>query len=126
VHETTPCESCHSPTEADRRSGSGASYRGVPRACDGCHEDVHAGQFRTSDPVRACDFCHSTAAFRIPRFDHARIADYPLTGRHSNVECRSCHATVEFRHGAGEAVRYRLGYRECSDCHANPHAGGPR
>jgi hypothetical protein len=25
------------------------------------------------------------------------------------------------RSGA-QAVRYRLGYRDCGDCHANPHA----
>ena len=47
VHATAQCESCHHPTPEDRKQGKGASYRGVPRTCGGCHDDIHVAQFRS-------------------------------------------------------------------------------
>ena len=125
AHAQAQCDSCHTPTEEDRRSGQGASYRGLPRDCAGCHDDAHAGQFRLTEPVRECESCHDTSTFDIARFDHAGSAHYPLEGAHSEVECAGCHPTVELRNGS-QSVRWRLGYRACADCHANPHAGGAR
>jgi hypothetical protein len=125
AHGQTSCNACHSPSEEDRRSGRGASYRGVPRECEGCHEDVHAGQFRTSDPQKACTECHDTTTFTIRRFDHEAKTGYELEGKHAEVECAGCHRSVRLRNGT-ETVRYRLGYRACSDCHANPHSEGSR
>lgn len=122
AHQTTACGSCHDPTEEDRKAGSGASYRGVPRDCEGCHADVHMGQFRLTDPARGCDECHTTTQFAIDDFDHALKADYPLTGKHADLECSSCHKRDQLANGV-TAVRYRLLYRECSDCHADPHIG---
>lgn len=123
AHATANCESCHHPTPEDRKAGKGASYRGVPRNCGGCHDDVHIGQFRAKAPVYECDKCHSTKVFKIPSFDHANIAGYPLTGGHAKVECDKCHLKEKLANGS-EAVRYRLPSKECADCHKNPHGGG--
>ena len=126
AHATAACDTCHSPTAEDRRSGNGASYRGVPRDCEGCHEDVHLGQFAKSKPVRGCEFCHGTATFDIDPFDHGRLASYPLTGKHEHLECEKCHGQQDFG-GELTPVRWRLGFSKCVDCHANPHdsARGP-
>ncbi len=121
AHAVTRCDSCHTPSEEDRRSGSGASYRGLPHDCSGCHDDEHEGQFRLTEPVRECTSCHDTTTFALPNFDHAGVTSFPIEGAHERVECSGCHPTVELRDGV-EAVRYRLGYRTCADCHANPHA----
>lgn len=121
AHALARCDSCHSPSEEDRRSGAGASYRGLPHACSGCHDDVHAGQFRLTEPVRECEACHTTDRFELPDFDHAASTSFPIDGAHAPLECASCHPTVELRNEV-EAVRWRLGYRACADCHANPHA----
>ena len=121
AHSSTPCAACHQATEADRKAGKGASYRLAPRQCEGCHEDVHRGQFRLKDPKRACDFCHSTAAFKLAAFDHEARAGYVLEGSHKTLRCSQCHEKVATASGAS-AVRYRLGYRRCRDCHADPHA----
>jgi hypothetical protein len=40
---------------------------------------------------------------------------------HGELECAGCHRKERLRSGA-QVVRYRLGYRDCADCHANPHA----
>lgn len=120
AHASARCSACHTPSEADRTTGGGATYRGVPRECEKCHRDEHAGQFRLSEPVRGCDVCHDTGGFRIRAFDHVGLANYPLTGRHAGLGCAKCH-TRETLESGGSAIRYRLGYRACNDCHANPH-----
>ena len=120
AHATTRCESCHKATPEDRKSGHGASYRGAPRECKGCHLDVHAGQFTSKEPVRACDSCHSTTAFKLPSFDHGKATRYALDGAHAAVPCAKCHAKTTLKDGSA-AVRYRLPSTECRFCHASPH-----
>jgi hypothetical protein len=122
AHATADCESCHHPSAEDRKTGRGASYRGVPRDCGGCHDDLHSGQFRTKAPIYECNKCHSTKVFKIPQFDHAGIAKYPLTGGHAKVQCAQCHLPEKLASGK-TAIRYRLPSWECSDCHKNPHGG---
>ena len=121
AHTETACDSCHTPSKQDRMRGKGATYSGAPRECGGCHRDVHAGQFRLTSPERVCEACHVTDSFKIDAFKHEELAGYPLEGVHAEVECAACHRKARLRSGA-RAVSYRLGYRECSDCHANPHA----
>lgn len=127
AHAGAACASCHEPAPGGAAPGAAAaaSYRGVPRACEGCHDDPHLGQFRLTAPVRACDFCHRTETFDIAKLDHDALTGYPLDGKHASVECARCHAGTTLRNGA-RAIRYRLGHRACADCHANPHAGGGR
>ncbi|HEU5055000.1 MAG TPA: cytochrome c3 family protein [Kofleriaceae bacterium] len=120
AHARTACARCHGAVGA----AGAAAYRGVPRTCEGCHEDVHAGQFRLSEPVRPCADCHATDRFALPGFDHRGETGYPLDGKHRAVACARCHRREELAGGA-RAVRYRLGYRKCRDCHANPHREGP-
>lgn len=125
AHARAPCANCHDPATTGG-AGEVASYRGIPTRCEGCHEDVHLGQFRLTDPVRACEHCHrSTDTFAIARFDHASLAGWTLDGKHARVECGGCHERATLRNGR-ESVRYRLGERTCADCHANPHAGAER
>ena len=125
AHATAACDACHTPTEEDRRSGQGASYRGVPRECAGCHEDEHAGQFRLTEPQRPCADCHNTERFEGIEFKHAEQANYPLEGAHAQLQCGSCHPTVQLLPPSEgqQVIRYRLGYRRCRDCHADPHGG---
>lgn len=128
AHARTACAACHgekSGAGVGKPSAEPASYRGVPRDCEGCHDDLHAGQFTATKPVRRCAECHDTTAYKLPAFDHATTAGYPLEGKHVGVACAACHPTIELRNGV-TAVRYRLGYRQCKDCHANPHPEGKR
>lgn len=118
AHAAAACESCHKATEADRKAGQGPSYKGIPRNCSGCHNDQHLGQFRLTAPVKECDGCHTTGAFKLPNFDHASTG-WALTGAHVNKACASCHPTVTI--GTSQTVRWRTASHECSFCHANPH-----
>jgi hypothetical protein len=116
AHARTSCVGCHGNVA---EGAAAAAFRGIPRECDGCHDDTHAGQFRTSDPVKPCAACHTTEEWKIATFDHTKTR-YPLEGAHSKLECAKCHPTEELHDGT-KAVRYRLGYVQCKDCHADPH-----
>lgn len=120
AHERAACERCHQASERDRMEGRGAGYRGVPRTCEGCHSDAHAGQFRMSEPVRQCTDCHSTEAFTIERFAHRERTGFAIDGSHARLECSDCHPSVPMAEQRNVVV-YRLGFRRCQDCHANPH-----
>jgi len=115
AHQRTRCDQCHGDA-----SGDAATYRGVPRDCEGCHGDSHAGQFRLTEPVKACTQCHDTERFTIDAFDHKGQSGYAIEGKHKAVKCEGCHPTAKLRSGV-ESRRYRLGYRACKDCHADPH-----
>jgi hypothetical protein len=120
AHATAACASCHTPTEADRKQGHGPSYSNAPRECHGCHEDLHRGQFRVKDPKRSCDFCHTSYGFKIDGFQHEKLTGYALEGSHRKLDCQGCHFSEQFDSG-NPTVRYRLGYRTCRECHADPH-----
>jgi hypothetical protein len=119
VHARTKCAACHG---EQKKGAEPAAYRGIPRECEGCHDDIHAGQFR---PSKQCKTCHEPSTFAIAKtFDH-KTTGWALDGKHAPVPCDKCHPSTTLRDGS-IAIRWRLGYRQCKDCHANPHReGGP-
>lgn len=121
AHTRTPCAACHG---EHQKGAEAAAYRGIPRACEGCHDDIHAGQFQQTAPVAGCKTCHDPVSFKIAgAFAHATTG-FPLEGKHQPLACDRCHVTAQLRNGT-TAVRWRLGYRQCKDCHANPHQERP-
>ncbi len=121
AHATTQCDSCHHATPEDKKLGRGASYRGVPRDCGGCHDDQHLGQFRLTQPVLECNKCHGTVAWKIPKFDHLARTGWALTGGHATTPCAGCHTMTQVQ--ARQTVRWRGLSQDCRFCHANPHEG---
>jgi len=98
-HRDTTCASCHVDNV----------YSGTPRECVGCHEDDFVAttqpDHELGDYPRTCEGCHTTAAWRPATFDHDPF--WPLTGRHVETECTSCHADNVY-----------LGTpRDCVGCH---------
>ena len=122
AHQKARCDQCHTPSEADKRAGSGVSYRAAPRECEGCHEDVHLGQFRMSEPRKTCQDCHQTQSFKLPSYDHRAATGYALTGKHAKGACAGCHVQTEIAGGESTAL-WRLPYDDCKSCHKDPHSG---
>lgn len=103
-HVAVTCESCHK---------TGKKFRAAPAACVDCHRSVepHNGQLG-----RDCASCHNPKNWsEIRGFDHGKTK-FALTGRHTDVACKSCHA--------GE--RYKPLTTACADCHRQQdiHQGG--
>lgn len=105
-HRKVSCDECH--TSGDKTAPLTFSR------CDGCHEDIHSGQFRP----RPCDECHTVnvARFALRDWDHDKT-DYPLVGQHREQDCEECH-----KDGA-QAVYANLPHADCDDCHEDAHDG---
>jgi len=120
-HERVPCEGCHPselPFDERHPDPTDPSVRRTATTCEGCHEDVHRGQFaRRYDH---CIECHSESGFVPTAFGHDdHRAAFDLAGAHSAVACSSCHVLAE-----GSAARTFVGTSTlCRDCHEDPHAG---
>ena len=77
AHARATCQSCH----ADQ------NFAATPRECVSCHlkKDVHRGALGTR-----CATCHDAVDWKPGFFDHSNTT-FPLTGKHVNVACKSCH-----------------------------------
>jgi hypothetical protein len=132
VHARAACASCHKALPKAQQPATGIvarQYKGLPMTCEGCHVDPHFGQFAGPPSPRECAACHNPEQWKIAPFDHAALTAWPLDGKHAPLTCDKCHQPVRVAGadgGKAQAVQYRLGYRECRDCHANPHRKGAR
>lgn len=134
-HEQVACEKCHAPSKSLQErypDPSALSYRRGQDQCDGCHRDVHGGQFLGR--ADGCLGCHLREAFTPHNYVVARHTTFALAGAHNAVPCNECHKAQ--KPGAAEsivsektdadsnAVRQFVGTaRDCKGCHADPHGG---
>ncbi len=118
IHAEAQCASCHQP---DPARPDVVTYKGLPTLCADCHTDTHLGQFELPPDVKTCSDCHAPTGWPTPDFDHGRLADWPLDGRHADTACASCHATIRLEEEDADVTIWRLGPQTCADCHASPH-----
>jgi hypothetical protein len=95
------CLTCHKAVAERIAAGKGV-HRGAADSCVKCHSE-HAGVDAELRP------------FDTRRFDHAKVAGFPLDGRHAAIagECAKCHKTRSFL----------TAQPACSTCHADIHKG---
>jgi len=117
AHLSVPCIACH---RSD--GGSRPTFARTDRSCISCHagDDIHRGQFSTDAGPAGCEQCHRSDSWSVSDgFDH-NTTRFPLSGRHREIQCASCHAESES--AAGTRV-FRGTSVACSTCHAgaDPH-----
>ncbi len=100
AHQDTDCEKCHP---------GGDLKATIPSSCDGCHIDLHGGQFKE----KLCGNCHGMDAWPIDNFAHNDQARFKLVGKHMEVDCDNCHLQGHFKPIQAN----------CSTCHADFHQG---
>ncbi|MFQ5823040.1 MAG: cytochrome c3 family protein [bacterium] len=119
-HLAVPCVACHfvadQGTPRERRI-----FEFKDTTCNGCHQDVHKGQFAAYNKKEGCETCHKTSAWNATTFDH-NTARFPLLGKHAHVECDQCHKLVEVG-TERERILYRPIKMACNDCHEDTHQG---
>lgn len=94
------------------------TFLGLGTDCASCHQDPHRGHLEP----QGCADCHGESAWAPAEgFDHRRT-DFPLDGRHTQLECSECHRSEVADDGASW-IRYRGTPTTCADCHQDPHAG---
>ncbi len=79
AHASTACAGCHGPGNANKHP---------PQTCIGCHarDDTHKGQNGTN-----CASCHNSRSWQQTSFDHDRMTQFPLRGKHRTATCQGCH-----------------------------------
>jgi hypothetical protein len=122
-HRAQECAACHRQDrvraqDVQRNAAlmSGHTYLGLGTDCLSCHQDIHRGQLGNQ-----CQSCHSIDAWKpAVKFAHEKTK-YPLTGRHADVKCASCHKMMP---DDGKTVKFAgLAFDKCSACHDDPHKG---
>lgn len=127
-HDDVDCDKCHDPQLSfderypDRNS---EEYTRREESCQGCHEDIHQGQFL---PFHSeCMDCHEKTHFLPHAFDREDHGDlYPLVGVHGTTECNECHK-IELGNRTSDSSepvrRFRGIPQECASCHEDIHLG---
>jgi hypothetical protein len=121
AHAAAPCQSCHV---------AETPYREAPGRCVDCHgeRDPHRGELGED-----CASCHVTAGWRQVEFDHG-TTDFPLVGKHVDVDCKSCHVNLRYAetatlcvacHGFDDVHGGDHG-KECQTCHSPSGWDQPR
>lgn len=112
AHLKVDCTDCHK---------AGRKFRETPLACIGCHkaDDPHKGGLG-----KACADCHQEQTWKMQSFDHGKT-DFPLTGKHRDASCQSCHPDQHFKdtpadcnacHRINDVHAGKLGAK-CDKCH---------
>jgi len=116
-HAVVDCRECHMSdniqnTEIRKRENT---FLGLEQDCLSCHDDFHQKTLSTD-----CMSCHDMEAFRpATNFDH-NDADYPLKGKHLDVDCIECHK-VTTRNGLEFQEFANVPFSDCISCHTDPH-----
>ncbi len=122
-HKTAGCRQCHNSekifsqdTKAFSLIRKGTTYLGLSPVCESCHEDIHRGQF-----TQVCSSCHGNDHWKPADNFHHERTNYPLTGKHKEVGCYSCH---DQKLSDDKTVRFtNIKFSSCGDCHNDPHKG---
>ncbi len=113
AHIKLECRACHTEPIFDVKLAGG---------CSDCHadDDPHAGQLGT-----VCSSCHNQDIWpEVISFDHD-FSQFPLLGKHTGLECSSCHESSAFQDTSLECIAChrkddfhdgRFG-QSCESCH---------
>ena len=116
AHIATPCFACHV-SEDDKRW----TFQNMGTTCVECHQDIHDGYISEKYyPKDDCKTCHANDEWTSVNFDHNQT-DWPLTGKHIEVDCRACHFNEITDNKSVTVQKFANLDTDCVSCHANVH-----
>lgn len=111
-HQKIDCYSCHKESSNPLLVFQD-NLRVTENNCVKCHDDVHEGKFGQD-----CAKCHRETSFlsikNIKSFNH-NVTDYPLEGKHIEVDCKKCHTRGHYTDP--------IDFSACNKCHKDYHQG---
>jgi hypothetical protein len=116
AHRATPCAKCHPPSP--KRSG----FKQGDPACEACHNDPHAGQFKDKGNCASCHDVNAWSPSTFTKEAHEK-AGLALVGKH-DIPCGKCHEKkftgLSNDCGACHDDRHanQFAGRKCTECHA--------
>ncbi len=128
AHTQPRCRDCHKPDFISEKEKLVAqkkelkrTFLGLKQACLNCHVDEHRGQLD-----KDCLSCHQMEDWKpAAKFDHDKTR-FPLTGKHSGVDCQKCHKTIRDNRFPDNPTYVKftgIRFAECSSCHRDVHEG---
>jgi hypothetical protein len=114
AHRAVACGACHKAPAGQTQ----IQFKGATQACEGCHQDIHAGQFATHDGKTRCASCHIETQWKPSTFDHDKRTQFPLQGGHARVACDKCHNQVKMIAG-NPVIFYKPTPLKCEACHGS-------
>ena len=115
AHRRQKCVDCH---KSKYSKSKRTKYLGLDANCLSCHEDIH--QFQRSHPkLTECTVCHTQDARSISqarglRFNHKKVSEFALKGRHERTKCANCHTSTKI-------FKMQDPPKRCVQCHKDPH-----
>lgn len=89
--------------------------------CGTCHSEHHGENFSM---VNTQSFMRAGIA-DVALFDHDMV-DFPMDGKHLELDCTECHANAELELVPDGEFRYMGLSSDCASCHEDPHEGSMR
>lgn len=118
-HQKVDCAKCHEaglPFAEKYPDPASPGYLRQPESCQGCHKDIHEGQF--AGRYIGCQDCHTPLEFKPHRFSLVQHAKkYPLQGAHGAVPCQACHR----KPADSDVTQFAGTTTACKQCHTDPH-----
>lgn len=122
-HAAVACESCHASNRIvnsvvlqSLQQHPRQTYLGLPDQCLGCHADRHGGSLGKN-----CRDCHAEDGWKPASvFNHGKTK-FPLTGKHSVVQCVQCHETTTLRETSRPLLFTSKPFEDCTPCHISLH-----
>lgn len=115
AHRAVACADCHRPPKLEVKLID-VDFRSAPLTCEGCHQDIHGGQFASAAKQSDCASCHNSNKWKPALFDHNTRAAFSLEGVHKDVRCARCHTNIKLV-GDQNVLFYKPTPKECSACH---------
>ncbi len=106
-HQKLECTQCHATTLYVAPKTS--------TRCISCHRMDDQRKGHQGSLGEKCESCHNEREWKTTNFDHDRDTEYPLTGKHRDAKCDSCHKDG-LKPAVGEKVRKKLP-ADCGSCH---------
>ena len=112
-HISAACTECHINRD-EKGVLISQEFLNLSTTCYDCHDNPHGNQFEEQG-ITDCAKCHTNNNWSPDLFDHS-VTEFPLDGKHAEVECRACHnETIEI--DGNEQIIYQMESFECIDCH---------
>ncbi len=109
-HKKIDCFSCHTKTSDPKLVFQDKVKTNKENNCVACHADEHEGKYGND-----CAKCHKESSFlslkKMDFFDHT-VTDYPLEGKHLEVDCKQCHK---------KRFSTTIDFTACNKCHDDYH-----
>lgn len=112
-HSEVSCRKCH--FASGSVSGlSGQQFKSLKNNCNGCHKDVHQGQFQENGQ-NFCERCHTFTDWKPTKFNHNNTR-FKLDGGHKDVSCNRCHKVLNVN--GFQYINYQFKHILCATCHS--------